>query len=44
MIEDGVTNRLLDAMNLFDNVVNSNDFIDKEIILFLNKEDVLKKN
>jgi len=43
MIEDGVTNRLLDAMQLFDSVVNSNDFVDKEVILFLNKEDVLMK-
>jgi len=43
MFEDGKTIRLLDALDLFEATVNSQAFIDKPVILFLNKEDVFRR-
>lgn len=41
--EDGHTNRLHEALNLFDEVCNSRFFTDTAMILFLNKKDVFEQ-
>ena len=41
--EDGKTNRLEESLNLFKNILKANVFEDKEIILFLNKKDLLEE-
>jgi guanine nucleotide-binding protein G(i) subunit alpha len=38
--EDDVTNRMLESLELFDELVNGDYFKDKQIFLFLNKLDI----
>jgi len=40
LFEDNATNRIVEAINLFDQVVNSKYFGETSIILFLNKKDL----
>eukprot|EP01006_Ploeotia_vitrea_P038717 TRINITY_DN66273_c10_g2_i2.p1 TRINITY_DN66273_c10_g2~~TRINITY_DN66273_c10_g2_i2.p1 ORF type:complete len:335 (+),score=142.80 TRINITY_DN66273_c10_g2_i2:280-1284(+) len=40
LFEDAVTNRVVEALNLFHEISNSRWFIDTNIILFLNKRDI----
>ena len=40
LFEDGATNRMVEAMQLFDEIVNSKWFKTIPIILFLNKKDL----
>lgn len=41
--EDNETNRVLEALDLFEDIANSEWFADIDIILFLNKKDLLKE-
>jgi len=41
--EDNETNRVVEALELFEDIANSEWFADIDIILFLNKKDLLKK-
>merc|ERR1719273_1900008 len=41
--EDNETNRVLEALDLFEDIANSEWFADIDIILFLNKRDLLKE-
>lgn len=41
LMEDRRTNRLLEAMNIFETIVNNKLFVNVSIILFLNKMDLL---
>jgi GTPase SAR1 family protein len=43
LFEDGVTNRMHEALQLFRDVCNSVWFKDSAIILFLNKDDLFRK-
>jgi len=43
MSEDDVTNRMVDSINLFSQIVNSPWFIDKPVLLFLNKRDLFEE-
>jgi GTPase SAR1 family protein len=40
LYEDGSTNRMLEALNLFDDICNNTFFRDSSMILFLNKKDL----
>jgi len=41
--EDNETNRVLEALDLFEDIANSEWFADIDIVLFLNKSDLLKE-
>ena len=41
--EDGETNRMDEALTLFEQIVNHSSFRDKSVILFLNKTDLLEE-
>jgi len=41
MFEDASTNRITDALELFDTICNSTRFAATNIVLFLNKQDIL---
>ena len=41
--EDDVTNRMKEAMELFEKTVNNQIFIDKKVVLLLNKKDVIRE-
>lgn len=43
LYEDESTNRMVEALNLFDEIVNSKYFRDTSIILFLNKRDLFQE-
>jgi len=43
LYEDEKVNRLIEALNLFENICNSRWFRDTSIILFLNKSDIFKE-
>eukprot|EP01083_Nonionella_stella_P205878 749313_1 len=43
MFEDENMNRMTDALELFDDIINKNIFIETPIILFLNKKDLFEK-
>ncbi|XP_043195533.1 guanine nucleotide-binding protein subunit alpha homolog [Amphibalanus amphitrite] len=43
LMEDRRTNRLVEARNVFDTIVNSRIFRETSVILFLNKTDLLKE-
>lgn len=43
MYEDGTQNRLMDALELFEEIVNSRWFERKSFILFLNKRDIFQE-
>jgi len=43
LVEDGTTNRVVEALNLFGEVANSTWFEKTSIILFLNKSDLLEE-
>uniref|UniRef100_T1JBM3 Uncharacterized protein n=1 Tax=Strigamia maritima TaxID=126957 RepID=T1JBM3_STRMM len=43
ILEDRVTNRLLESLNIFETIVNHRCFSEVSIILFLNKTDLLKQ-
>lgn len=43
LYEDRRTNRMHEALNLFDDIVNSQWFVKTSIILFLNKKDIFRK-
>ncbi len=43
MLEDRVTNRLVESVNIFDTIVNNRCFRSVSIILFFNKSDFLIK-
>jgi len=41
--EDGVTNRMVDSLNLFKQIARDKNLRDRPILLFLNKKDVFEK-
>ena len=41
--EDGVTNRMMESMELFENIVNNTYFKKKSFIVFFNKKDLFEK-
>jgi len=43
LFEDDVTNRITEALNLFEETINSRWFVDTAIILFLNKKDLFEE-
>merc|ERR1712048_448054 len=43
MWEDCTVNRLQDSIDLFDRIINSDSFQNKDIVLFLNKKDLFKE-
>ena len=43
LFEDHTTNRFVEALDLFEEIVNSKYFIETAMILFLNKRDLLRK-
>jgi len=43
LFEDDVTNRITEALNLFEETINSRWFVDTSIILFLNKRDLFEE-
>ena len=43
MWEDSSANRLDDSLDLFKQIINSDTFLDKDIVLFLNKKDIFKE-
>eukprot|EP01084_Bolivina_argentea_P119431 211753_1 len=43
MFEDKTTNCMVDALELFDKTINNEQFIQKPIILFLNKRDIFER-
>jgi hypothetical protein len=43
LFEDGVTNRMIESMNLFDQICNMKWFLHVTLILFLNKKDIFKR-
>lgn len=43
LFEDGVTNRMIESLNLFEEFVNTDWFEDTAVILFLNKRDLFVK-
>lgn len=42
-MEDRLTNRLSESLNIFETIVNNRVFSDVSIILFLNKKDLLEE-
>eukprot|EP01127_Copromyxa_protea_P004445 TRINITY_DN14307_c0_g1_i1.p1 TRINITY_DN14307_c0_g1~~TRINITY_DN14307_c0_g1_i1.p1 ORF type:complete len:342 (-),score=30.73 TRINITY_DN14307_c0_g1_i1:47-1072(-) len=42
LFEDGVTNRMVESMNLFDHICNMKWFMNVTLILFLNKKDIFE--
>merc|ERR1712086_158399 len=43
LFEDDETNRMIEAINLFDEICNSRWFVNTSMILFLNKKDLFKE-
>ncbi len=43
LFEDGATNRMVEALDLFEEIVNSKWFINSDMILFLNKRDLFEE-
>lgn len=43
LFEDGVTNRMVESMNLFDQICNMKWFMNVTLILFLNKKDIFEQ-
>lgn len=43
LFEDGVTNRMVESMNLFDQICNMKWFMNVTLILFLNKKDLFEQ-
>lgn len=43
LAEDGVTNRMKESLQLFDEICNSKWFVNTSVILFLNKSDLFKE-
>jgi len=43
LFEDGKTNRVVEALNLFEEISNSKWFINSDIMLFLNKRDLFEE-
>eukprot|EP01083_Nonionella_stella_P173245 597103_1 len=43
LFEDSVTNRMIEALNLFEEIVNSRWFKDSSVVLFLNKRDLFEE-
>merc|ERR1712241_319921 len=41
--EDGITNRMMESMELFENIVNNTYFKKKSFIVFFNKKDLFEK-
>ena len=41
--EDGITNRMIESMELFENIVNNTYFKKKSFIVFFNKKDLFEK-
>lgn len=42
-MEDRLTNRLRESLNIFETIVNNRAFVEVSIILFLNKKDLLEE-
>ena len=43
LMENNQTNRMVESLTLFDTILRSQWFIEKDIVLFLNKKDLLEE-